>query len=368
MNAKSLIADFDDGRITPQNGSLTRARAFFLTHPRSIILLILFAASGRLPAFSESRDVGLDPVASVLELSAATQEKSSGSPAVPLESTPKAATAPTVAVLNFSKPDKKESRDWLSRELADSLVEKLRSSCAVDFRPADRVRTRESSLKGKPPGVMHLDEAADIARLTGADSIIVGNYQFMGNDLCVEVRSFRPDRGEEKGPVRLSGPADRIGEVEGRLAVSVAKLIGLSVNDAEREKIMASPTLNPVAFEELSKGKQDPEGSHRKIQHLQKAIQADPSCAEAHYLLGTTYYGIGMTYQYVEWYEKALEEYRKAADLAPNCAKIYCGMGLVYMLMGRYDLTRSSMERALSLDPDMKLARAYLNRLKSMGF
>ncbi|MCX6354763.1 MAG: tetratricopeptide repeat protein [Candidatus Aureabacteria bacterium] len=368
MNAKSPIANSDGGRITPQNGGVNKRVRACARDPRSIIFLILFASSGRLTAFPDSQDVAPDPSPSASGLSVSSQGKSSCSPSVLPGTTPKEAIASTVAVIAFSKTDKKESRDWLSRELADSLIEKLHTSCAVNIRPTDRVRTRENNLKGKPSGVMHLDEAADIARLTGADIILVGNYQFMGNDLCAEVRSLRPDRSEEKGPIRLRGPADRIGELEGRLALSVAKLIGLSMNDAQREKIMACQTLNPVAFEELCKGKQAPEGSHRRIQHLQRAIQADPSCAEAHYLLGTTYYGIGVTYQYVEWYEKAIEEYRKAAALTPNSAKIYCGLGLVYMLMGRYELTKSSMERALALDPDMKLARAYLNRLKSMGF
>jgi len=144
-------------------------------------------------------------------------------------------------------------------------------------------------------------------------------------------------------------------------------MLGVRLTDAAREQLMECPTASAAAFEEFCKGRQAPEGSHTKIQYLQRATEAAPSFAEAHYLLGNAYFGIGMTYGYVEWFNMALEEYRRAACLAPRDPRSYCAMGLIYMVNGRCDLARRSLGEALRLDPEMKLARSYLLRLESMG-
>ena len=75
-----------------------------------------------------------------------------------------------------------------------------------------------------------------------------------------------------------------------------------------------------------------------------------------------------MTYQYVEWFNMALAEYRRAAELSPGSARAYRGMGLVYMMNGRYDLARRALEKAVETDPGSKASRSALARLRGMGF
>ena len=273
-----------------------------------------------------------------------------------------------VAILKFFNAQQKKNHDWIAYELADSLVRKLKAFFDVDYLDPFTVPSFKNRFSGKKPGRVSKARIASLARRAKADVVVVGSYSFAGDTICADVQAMRPSVDLISAPLHFESPADRIWFLEEEMAASAAELLGLRLSDKERVKLAECPTSSDAAFEEYCKGKQAPEGSYSKIQHFQKAIEADPACVEAHYLLGNAYYGIGMAYRYMEWFTMALDEYRKAAALAPDCAKIHCALGVTYMVSGRYDLARKSLEKALETDPGMKLARGYLLRLERMGF
>jgi TolB-like protein len=272
-----------------------------------------------------------------------------------------------VVVARLANGGKRADAEWLSRELADSLATKLGSCSRMEFVTSDTAPSFERRLARERVGKINRGQVESLARRTGADVVVVGSYAFRDEKLIVNIQAMRPSNGAISKPFHLDGPADRVWELEGKTAAGLAEILGIRLSDAARERLMECPTASAAAFEEFCKGRQSPDGSHTKIQHLQKATEADPSFAEAHYLLGNTYFGIGMAYGYVEWFNMALEEYRRAASLAPRDPRAYCAMGLVYLVNGRCDLARRSLGDALRLDPEMKLARSYLLRLESMG-
>lgn len=273
-----------------------------------------------------------------------------------------------VAVLSFYNSTGEEERDWLSWELADSVIRKLGTARDMEFFELKAMRPYERRLSRGKRGETSRRDVESLAFRSGADIVIVGRFSSEGKDLRVELQAMRPSREAISGISRFRGPAGRIWELESELALGVAELLGVKMSDNERERLKNSPTASAVAFEEFSRGRQASDGSSSKVQHLQKALEADPRLARAHYLLGNAYCGIGMTYQYVEWFNKALAEYRRAVALDPEFAEAYCAMGIVYMINGRYDLTRKALERAVYLNPGMKLACGYLQRLEGMGF
>ncbi|MCX6357191.1 MAG: tetratricopeptide repeat protein [Candidatus Aureabacteria bacterium] len=273
-----------------------------------------------------------------------------------------------VAILGFhSAGSRRPAHAWLGRELADTLAERLKRAPLVEVITSEELRRFQARSGGGNKVEISSANVSALSRSIGADILLLGSYRVSKGALQIELRAFRPVRGGEGSAIRVDGSADRIWEAEDRLAARCAALLGQRVGDEAAGRLFSHPTESPVAFEELCKGRQAPEGTHRKIRHLQKAIEADPSCAEAHYLLGGAYCGIGTAYQYVEWYNMALEEYRKAAAIDPGCAKAYCGLGLIYMMNSRYDLSRKSLERALELEPGMVTAKNYLNQLGRMG-
>ena len=273
-----------------------------------------------------------------------------------------------VAVLGFRGAPARKEDDWLAVELADSLARKLGTLGGLEFIDPAAVRSFERRhAKGRAAGP-DMGQLVVLARRARAEIVVSGTLARKGDALAVELMVMRPETGAVSERVRVEGRSGRICEIEARMASRVASLLGVPPSDAEMERLAGCPTSSPAAFEELAMARQAADGSHTKIRHLQRTVDADPGCVEARCMLGDAYYGIGVTYQYVEWFNMALAEYRKAAALSPGCARAYSGMGLVYMMNGRYDLARRALEKAVESDPGSKPARSSLARLEGMGY
>ena len=271
-----------------------------------------------------------------------------------------------VAVLAFRLESGQARDEWLAVELADSLGRKLDSFGGLAFLDAGEVRSHERR-RAKREEALDDRETARLARRIGADIVVSGTVRRSGDAVSVALEARRPSTAAPPGRFRVEGLLGRLCELEARMAARLAALLGVPPSDAEMERLAACPTSSPAAFEELARARQSPDGSHARIQHLQKAVEADPGCVEARLMLGDAYYGIGATYRYVEWFNMALAEYRKAVALSPGCGEAYRGMGLVYMMNGRYDLARRALEKAVETDPDPRAARSALTRLEGMG-
>lgn len=272
------------------------------------------------------------------------------------------------AVLKFICAQKKQDREWLACELADSLVRKLTAFLDLEYCDPAAIPFFEDGRDMAQGGRIRKARIASLARRMKADLVVVGSYSYDGDTIRADIQAMRPSTGAVSAPLHFECSAERICYLEEEMAVSVAELLGRRLSGHEKEKLAECPTRSAVAFEEFCKGRQASEGSYSKIQHFQKAIAADPGCVEARYLLGNAYCEIGATYRYSEWFNMAIDEYGKAAAVAPNCAKIHCAMGVACMMRGRYDCARKSLERALEIEPDMKSAKGYLLRLETMGF
>ncbi len=273
-----------------------------------------------------------------------------------------------VVILRFFNTQKTQDFEWLSRELADSIVGKLKAFFDISYCDPRTVPSSEKRLRGKQGGKMSKAQLASLAHRIGADLVVVGSYACAGDMIRVDIQAMRPSTDKVSAPFHFERPADGVCLLEKEMAAAVAELLGRRLGGVVRAQLAECPTGSRVAFEELCKGKQAPEGSYSKIRHFQKAIAADPNCAEAHYLLGNAYCNISMAYRYTEWFSMALEEYRKAAAIAPNRAEIYYAMGVACMMVGRYSSARKTLEKALEIDPGMKSAGGYLMRLERMGF
>ena len=273
-----------------------------------------------------------------------------------------------VTVLPFFNIGAKAEYQWLSREFAEALADDLSSVPGLTFVGRGFLTPLERKLSKAPGGRIGRKKIANIARRVGADVAVVGRYAVGKNDIRADIQTMRLSTRALSGVISVAGPADKIWEVEAGLAERLADLLGVRLSDDDKKRIETPPTESPIAFREYRQAVYSPEGSHRKIEHLEKAVQADPSFARAYYLLGNAYRDIGTTYRYVEWFNKALDAYRKAVAIEPSMAEAYSAMGAVYMLNGRYGLSRRALEKALTLDPDLKPARGYLRRLSSMDY
>lgn len=271
-------------------------------------------------------------------------------------------------ILRFAGARKGQGCEWLACELADSLARKLKAFLDLEYCDPHSVPSFEGGRAMTREGGMRKAQIVSLARRLEADVVVVGIYSCDGDKIRAGVQALRPSTDTVSPPMRFERPAGDICSLEEEMAAAAAELLGRRLSEREKKGLAECPTRSAAAFEELCKGRQAPEGSYGKIQHFQKAIAADGTCAEARYLLGNAYCGIGETYRYAEWFGMAIDEYGKAAAAAPGCAKIHCAMGVACMMSGRYDCARKSLERALEIDPAMQPAKSYLLRLEAMGY
>lgn len=93
--------------------------------------------------------------------------------------------------------------------------------------------------------------------------------------------------------------------------------------------------------------------SQTAVSFLQKAIQEDPTFAEAYNNRGNAYRGM-------REYAKAMQDYNKAISLAPNLEQTYNNRGNIYYDQRNFQMAVRDYNKALSLNADYPLA--YLNR------
>lgn len=62
-------------------------------------------------------------------------------------------------------------------------------------------------------------------------------------------------------------------------------------------------------------------------------------------------------------YDEAINELNKVLEINPGNSEAYYNLGLIYENKNQYEKAREMYEKALSIDPDYKLAREHLNKL-----
>lgn len=81
------------------------------------------------------------------------------------------------------------------------------------------------------------------------------------------------------------------------------------------------------------------------IEHYQKAIEIDPTCADAYNNLGTIYLNQGQL-------DEAARLYHRAIDIYPSFAEAYNNLGILLMKQGRPAEAIEQFQKALELEPD----------------
>lgn len=89
------------------------------------------------------------------------------------------------------------------------------------------------------------------------------------------------------------------------------------------------------------------------VQHLERAVQLNPTDPAFHSSLAAIYRSLG-------WYDKSVAGYRKALALNPKDAGDHYDLGLTYARQECLDEAAQSMERAVALRPDQVLWRLEL--------
>ncbi len=94
----------------------------------------------------------------------------------------------------------------------------------------------------------------------------------------------------------------------------------------------------------------------KAIEHLQRAIQAQPDFFEAHY-------NLGVHLQALDQWENAIQAYLRAIELRQHTAKPNFNLGVIFHNQGRLDEAIQRYKRALEYDPSFAEAHQALGEV-----
>ena len=249
----------------------------------------------------------------------------------------------------------------------------------------------------------------EIGRDLGVDYLLEGSVRWSGDPKGASRVRVTPQLIRVADDTHLwSGTFDKVIDdlfaVQTEIAEAVIEALGIALEAPEREALTFRPTQNVGAYQAYLRGvdyaeRRDPssENWNLAVQMLERAVELDPSFAEAHAELAEVHSQIyhliidhsperlemarsavdraleldpdlpaahrALGYYYY-WghrdYSAALESFATASIYLPNDSQVREGIAYIRRRQGRFDDAINGLERALELDPKSARVAAEL--------
>jgi tetratricopeptide (TPR) repeat protein len=116
--------------------------------------------------------------------------------------------------------------------------------------------------------------------------------------------------------------------------------------------------VSKEALKEFQRAEQESSrGNHsRAIEHLKKALRAEPKFYEA-------WNNLGLQYQAIQAWEQAIEAFRQATATGNNSAKPSINLGNLLLALNQLDPALESFKQASKIDPDSVVTHTALGKI-----
>ncbi|MBV9483919.1 MAG: protein kinase [Acidobacteria bacterium] len=235
-----------------------------------------------------------------------------------------------------------------------------------------RVLSRESAeqIKGfhKP--------LRDVAHQLGLDAILEGSVIRTGNRVRISTQLVDIPKDQNVWAQEYDRDVQDVLRLQSEVAWDVVKQIQVRLTPQEEERLARFGHCLPNAHDLYLQGwyywdKASPEAYERSLDYFNRAVNADPSCAEAYTGVGA-YYAIegdeGLISPGEAW-PKSRAAYEKAVELNPDLGGAFMGLGSIdYLYDWNWSRAEEHLKRALELYPgDSSAHRAYSGYLRTVG-
>jgi TolB-like protein len=237
---------------------------------------------------------------------------------------------PSVAVLPFTNLSGDPSQEYLSDGITEDIINGLSYFSDVS------VIARNSAFSYKGRAV----DVRDVGRQLGAHYILEGSVRQFGDRIRITAQLVDASSGLRRWAERFDRPAGDVFAIQDEITQAIVRIVVAHVSNAERERVSSKPSGSWTAYD--------------------LTLQGD----QAQRLLEQTW---EPKYLY-EARSRFIEALKADKDNAKICAKLAHTYVRAYADPGSPDLNnRKDLEkgfelsrRAVSLDPNLPLARAQL--------
>jgi len=258
----------------------------------------------------------------------------------------------SVAVLPFVNMSSDRENEYLSEGITEDLITAL--SKVSGLRVA--ARTSSFAFKGKN------EDVRTIGAKLGVGAVLEGSVSRAGDRMRIAAQLINTSDGYHLWSETYDRELQDIFAVRSQLAQTVAQALQVTLLSDERKKLDQKPTEDVEAYQLYLKARHaisafTPDGYEKGNRYLQQALERDPNYAMAH--LGMAYYYVGIV-DYLPGSEampRARAAAEKALELDPSLAEAHADLGWVIWLGDRdHAMARREFETAVSMQPRLAYA------------
>jgi TolB-like protein/Tfp pilus assembly protein PilF len=274
-----------------------------------------------------------------------------------LASPDRLAGRPSVAVLPFKNLSTDAGQDFFSDGISEDIITALgRFSNLL-------VISKSASFPFKGSNA----SPAQIGQLLGARYLLGGSIRRAGNRVRVDAELTEAATGRLVWSDTYDAELDDIFAVQDTIAKRVVGAAAVKLTRFEQDRAQAKPTRNLAAYEYVLRGREalsheTRDDNDEASELFQRAIDLDPSYADAYAALGGSYYGAvvsGWSEFRTEELEHAEALAQKALTLDPTTTRAYRVLSLINLYRKRYDLALAQIDRAFETNPSEAENYAY---------
>jgi TolB-like protein len=265
---------------------------------------------------------------------------------------------PSIAVLPFENLSGNPKQEYLSDGISESIITEL-SRFREFF-----VISRQSSFSYKGKAVM----VGQVSEELGVQYVLEGSLQQTGDKVRVTAQLIDATTGRHLWADNYDRKLENVLAVQDEITLTIAATLEENIDLAELKRARGKRPQDLKAYEYVNLArahrlKYTKEDNERSRQMLGKAIEMDPSYAEAY--VGLTWvningfrWGWSNTHSREESLKLALETAKKAVELDPFSYTTHWALANVLMQSGKLEQALAKYDRALILNPNSARMRA----------
>jgi TolB-like protein/DNA-binding winged helix-turn-helix (wHTH) protein/Flp pilus assembly protein TadD len=265
----------------------------------------------------------------------------------------------SLAVLPLENLSNDESQDYFADGMTDELITHLGQISAI------RVISRTSAMTYKSVR----KPLAEIARELNVDAVVEGSVLRSGERVRIDAQLIRVPADKQIWAESYEGDfADTLG-LQSRVARAIAEQIRATLNRQEQVALEKSKAVNPAAYEAYLKGryfwnKRTGDGLRTAIEYFNRAIEADPTYAQAYSGLADSY-ALSGDWEYgvlspQDAFRKAKAAATKALALDDSLGEAHTSLAFALDLYGwDWETAETEYKLAIKLNPGYATAHLW---------
>jgi serine/threonine-protein kinase len=268
----------------------------------------------------------------------------------------------SLAVLPFANASRNVDTEYLTDGISESLINSLAQL------PGVRVSARSLAFRYKGPDVDPLKAGREL----NVSAVITGRVTTRGNVLVVQSDLIDVRNGSQLWGAQYNRPLADILSLQEDIAAEIFDKLRVRLTGDDKKRVTKRYTDDAEAYQLYLKGRYywnqgTIDGFKKAIEYLQQAVAKDPKYALAHAGLADAYLFLGS--YWVEAISEAKAAAIKAIELDPTLAEAHVALGHIRLWL---DWDRAAAEtefrRGIEINPASALAHnEYAMYLAAVG-